>query len=80
MAETTEMLLPGADGPIPTLESSTIEISQSKNVEDTNHIQATRNLYPSDPNLTVLPDNTVRARLRRILGTHRFQVGHQFYN
>jgi hypothetical protein len=31
-------------------------------------------VYASDPNLTMMPDNSSRARLRRILGSHRFQV------
>ena len=31
-------------------------------------------VYPSDPNLTMMPDNSSRARLRRILNSHRFQV------
>ncbi len=31
-------------------------------------------LYASDPNLTTAPDNSARARLRRLLSTHRFQV------
>lgn len=31
-------------------------------------------LYASDPNLTMAPDNSARARLRRLLSTHRFQV------
>lgn len=32
------------------------------------------NVYPSDPNLALPPDNSVLARLRRALSTHRFQV------
>jgi chromosome condensin MukBEF ATPase and DNA-binding subunit MukB len=31
-------------------------------------------VYASDPNLTMMPDNSSRARLRRILSSHRFQV------
>ena len=34
-------------------------------------------VYASDPNLTMMPDNSSRARLRRILSSHRFQVKHE---
>ncbi len=31
-------------------------------------------VYASDPNLTMMPDSSSRARLRKILSSHRFQV------
>jgi len=31
-------------------------------------------VYASDPNLTMMPDSSSRARLRRILSSHRFQA------
>lgn len=31
-------------------------------------------VYASDPNLAISVDNSVRARIRRAMSTHRFQV------
>lgn len=89
MESTKEMLLPrpAMDGMPQSLDSVVVDSSDSAGpklyidvaqVEHTEtHISngvVPSNLYASDPNLTMLPDNSIRARLRRILSTHRFQV------
>lgn len=86
MESTKEMLLPrpaAIDGIPPSLESVAVDSESGPKLftdapeEQDTHVSnglVPHNVYASDPNLTMLPDNSIRARLRRILSTHRFQV------
>ena len=87
MESTKEMLLPGPtiDGSQqPQEESVTVDQDDQETNKlfsdgaqddvEVSKVVARTTLYASDPNLTTAPDNSVRARLRRLLSTHRFQV------
>lgn len=89
MESTKEMLLPRPaliDGTQQSLETVTVDQDPDSkldsNVHDDHDTEASKtaahtNIYASDPNLTMAPDNSARARLRRILSTHRFQVNNK---